>query len=228
MLKILGTFLLKAIAKRGWETLNEKDINFILEKTIDDMSKEDKKYNLILGKNPILLKEIFNDEIVLEKMGNFLLNEEELVNNNNLIAILSKKIDNKIINEKLVNEIINDFQKYLLFNISLNPKIKDKFLVTAVFNLSKSQKQALEILTEQVEVVEPEETEGYTDVGGITQFRVLAYNFDKFMESLKKQLKLKSKSRFINVEKESDDKYMKRREEYFKTHPKFFDDLYDK
>ena len=29
-------------------------------------------------------------------------------------------------------------------------------------------------------------------------------------------------------EKESDDKYMKRREEYFKTHPKFFDDLYDK
>ena len=206
VLKTAGIFLLKVLGKKGWEYLKEKDIEDILDNVFQDMSQENKNYNNIFQKSPILLKELFSDKSLLETLANFLINKEDLLSDKNF-SIIKSKIDVSQLSNKDIKELLKDFRKHIILNISLNPKIRDNFLVTAVFDMSNAQKKVLEILTEEIQIVGREDTEGYTDVGAITQFKILAYPFTKFISEIKKKVKLRSSNRFLHVTKISDEEY---------------------
>lgn len=204
MLKTAGTFLLKVASKKGWEYLTEKDLDSILDNVFEGMSKENRNYNKVFGNNTILLREVFCDDKLLKSIGNFLINEGSIFDSDN-IKIIEMKIDQSKIKISDIKEMLQDFQKHILLNLSLNPKICNNFLVMSVFDLSQNQKEILQILNEGVQIVGDEETEGYADVGGITQFRILAYSFNEFIKEIKKFLDIRSSSKFLSLDKISDE-----------------------
>lgn len=206
MLKTIGIFLLKVLGKKGWEYLKEKDLDTILDTVFYDMSKENKNYNAIFKKSPIILRELLTNEYLLESLADFLINKEDLLSDKNF-AVIKSKIDNSKLKDNDIKELIEDFRKHIILNLSLNQKIRDNFLVTAVFNMNNAQKQMLEILNEEIQIVGREDTGGYTDVGAITQFKILACDFATFISEIKKMTKTKSSNRFLHVTEISDKEY---------------------
>ncbi len=206
MLKTIGIFLIKVIGKKGWELLSENDLDEILDIVFNDMSKESHRYNKILENPPLLLKEIFSQDEILKSVSDVLINEGELLTSENIDRI-GKIIDKKQLTTQDIKEMLEDFQKHLILNITLNPKTRDKFLVTSVFYLSKTQKQILELLNEDIEIVGREDTGGFTDIGAITQFKILGFDFDNFIKEIEKIVKIKSSNRFLSLKKINDTEY---------------------
>jgi|SRR3989344_2296388 len=207
MLKTAGIFLLKVAAKHGWNYLKEEDLNSVFDCIFKSMVKENRRYNQIFENNEIFLSEIFYDDEILKSIGEFLVNEEDDLLNYSNFKLIELKINKSEIKKSDINELLEDFQKHLILNLSLNKKIRDNFLVSSVFHLAKGQKQILEILNEGIQIVGDDETDGFTDVGAITQFRILAHSFEDFVQEIKRGIKIKSKSRILILKKISDDEF---------------------
>lgn len=205
MYSLAGEILLSILKNKVFGPLTTPQLEDLLESVFDELSKLNRNYNKIFNNNPILIKEVFMEEEILEEIALFLTNKGKLKENSKIINLIKQKVD---IKKDYINELLGDFQDKLILTIIKNPLIKDEFIVTTLFDMNQTQKEVFKAVIDEMRIVGEEETGRFIDYGAITQFRILAHDFENFIEEIKKHTRIKNPNRFIRFKKKSKDFYV--------------------